>query len=96
MNIVELLRRPFTDCEKHIVDVANRILEIFIGYCSCRDFIYVRFHTYPSNDPNGFRVIYVENRGYTLVNGDGDRGEGWGINGVSIFECITRVFLKIF
>ena len=67
MNIVELLRRTPTDHEKQISDVANKILATFIDALQSAEFRYVRFHTYPTNDPNGFGVIYVENEGYTLV-----------------------------
>ena len=94
MNIVELLRRPFTDREKQMADVANKMLATFIDSLQSMDFRYVRFHTYPTNDPNGFRVIYVENKGYTLVHGDGDKGLGWRIDGVRISENISNGFSK--
>ena len=94
MNIVTLLKRKPTDREKQISDVANKILATFIEALQSTDFRYVRFHTYPTNDPNGFRVIYVENEGYTLVNGDGDRGMGWTIDGDHISENISDGFCK--
>ncbi len=94
MNIVELLKRSRTDHEKHIADMANKILATFIDSLQSMDFRYVRFHTYSTNDPNGFRVIYVENQGYTLVNGDGDRGMGWSIDGADISENISDGFCK--
>lgn len=94
MNIVTLLKRKPTDREKQISDVANKILATFIDALQSADFRYVRFHTYPTNDPNGSRVIYVENEGYTLVEGDGDRGLGWRIDGVDISENINNCFHK--
>ena len=94
MNIVTLLKRKPTDREKQISDVANKILATFIEALQSTDFRYVRFHTYPTNDPNGFRVIYVENEGYTLVNGDGDRGLGWTFDGVHISEYMNNCFHK--
>lgn len=94
MNIVTLLKRKPTDREKQISDVANKILATFIEALQSTDFRYVRFHTYSTNDPNGFRVIYVENEGYTLVNGDGDRGLGWTFDGVHISEYMNNCFHK--
>lgn len=60
MNIVTLLKRKPTDREKQISDVANKILATFIDALQSADFRYVRFHTYPTNDPNGFRVFSVQ------------------------------------
>ena len=94
MNILELLKHPFTDNEKYIASVANRILDTFMNSVANYRFPCTRFYSESSSDPKGYRVIYVENKGYTLVNGDGDRGMGWIFNGTSITENINTKFLK--
>ncbi len=94
MNILNLLHHPFTDDEKYIADVANRILDTFLCATARERFGSMRFYSESSNDPKGYRVIYVETRGYTLVNGDGDRGMGWIVEGTSITENINACFLK--
>ena len=92
MGIVELLKYPFTEKEKSISDMANKMLAAFVQSQNSSDFRYTRFHSEPSNDPCGYRVIYIENMGYTLVAGDGDKGFGWHIDGVGIYENINSDF----
>ena len=94
MNILELLNHPFTDNEKYIASVANKILDTFVNSVAQYRFTCARFYSESSNDPKGYRVIYVKNEGYTLVNGDGDRGMGWIVDGTSITENINAKFLK--
>ena len=92
MQIVELLRHLLTEKEKSVSDAANGLLDTFVRSQNLSDFRYVRFHSEPSNDPNGYRVIYIENMGYTLVNGDGDKGFGWTVDGVKIYEYVNNCF----
>lgn len=94
MTILHLLNHPFTKNEAYIADVANRILNTFLCATARERFGTTRFYSKSNNDPKGYRVIYVENQGYTLVNGDGDRGMGWIIDGTSITENINSCFLK--
>lgn len=94
MTILQLLHHPFTENEAYIADMANRILDTFLRVTARERFGTTRFYSESSNAPKGYRVIYVENQGYTLVNGDGDRGMGWIIDGTSITENINSCFLK--
>ncbi len=92
MEIMELLRYSLSDKEKYISDMANQLLHTFFQSYKIR---YVEFHSQPSNNPNGYRVIYIENMGYTLLNGDGDKGLGWIKDGINIYENVNNNFVMV-
>ncbi|MBE5934059.1 MAG: hypothetical protein E7263_11640 [Lachnospiraceae bacterium] len=95
MKILDLLNYSFSDNEKYKADVANRLLNTFFTSVNFNvRSNYIRFYTEGSNDPNGNRVIYIENMGYTLLSGDGDRGHGWIVDGVTIWQNLNSRFDK--
>ena len=92
MNVQELLSYQLSDEEKYKSDLANMILDAFNGSYKPHCFGNIQFHATPSNNPNGYRVIFIIGRGFTLVQGDGDKGLGWIIDGVTYYENINNNF----
>lgn len=92
MNIQELLTCQLKEKEICYSVLANSILNAFNGSYKPHCFGNVVFHSEPSNDPNGYRIVYVEGEGFTLLQGNGDKGLGWIIDGENCYENVNNYF----
>lgn len=97
MKTLDLIFYSCSEAEKRKADEVNIMLRSFCEANQLDNFPhYIQFHTEPSNNPCGKRVIFINEKGYTLVGGDSDKGLGWIIDGELIVEKEVTVFHKIY
>lgn len=69
MKVKELLSYKLSKEETYKSDLANMILNAFNGSYKPHCFGNIQFST---NNSNGYRIIFVEDKGFTIIQGDGD------------------------
>lgn len=85
-----ILSRIPSEEEKNISDIINDLLGVFIFAVKDPCLAHTRMYLDSSNDPNGYRVIFSAHQGFCLVHGDGDRGQGFYIDGKHYSETLDN------